>query len=122
MQQKIEQTIKGKGWYIAGGFAIFAVVLLLIILHGHSSTARHPDKVAFCSAYHSAARPKDLATKLTYTTALEKYAPDDIYPAIHKLRTTYEQAQKDPSSYVSLELGVLGSLQEMNAYTSKNCD
>ncbi len=102
--------------------SVIVVILLLgLALSGRGKIARHPNIAAFCKAYHMSRGSDDLSNKVQYLRNLEQYAPNDIYPTVHTMRLTYEQAQKQPSNYFGLETGITGSINNFNDYTSSHC-
>lgn len=108
---------------ILAACGIFIVALAIFLtLSNRNTISRNPNITAFCKAYHTSKGSGDLSDKVLYLRSLEQYAPNDIYPTIHTMRTTYEQAQKQPSNYMGLELGITGSIQNFNDYTSSHCE
>lgn len=103
-------------------FGIVIIALIAITVGRRGDIARHPNMVSFCNAYHVSRGSDDLTEKVKYLRALEQYAPNDIYPTIHKMRVTYEQAEKQPNNYFGLEMGITGSIDNFNSYTSNHCD
>jgi len=111
-----------KAYLIVATGVVIALLVALVILNNRGNVTRHPNAAAFCKAYHASRGSDDLNEKVSYLRNLEQYAPNDIYPTVHKMRVTYEQAQKQPNNYFGLELGITGSINEFNDYTSSHCD
>jgi hypothetical protein len=114
-------TTRNKRRAVIVACAMAVVLLLVLVFSNQNNIPRHPNLATFCSTYNASGSPEDLSSKVSLLRKLEEYAPSDIYPTVHKMRVTYEQAEEQPNNYFGLEAGITGSINNFNDYTSTHC-
>lgn len=123
LTKRLPKIIQKRKKYLVGVAAILVVLLvgIAIVLNHRGAIPRHPNIAAFCKTLQASQGVNGLNDKVQYLRSLEEYAPNDIYPTVHTMRLTYEQAQAQPSNYFGLELGITGSINTFNEYAANHC-
>lgn len=119
-RQSLQRTIKKRFPLFVGGLTLIVVVVvgLVVVL----SPDRQPDQAAFCAHNKGIKQPTDREDDIKNLKELEKLAPDDIYPAVHRVREAWERAAKNPGGALAIELEVQGSTTELTSWVNQHCN
>lgn len=106
---------------------VVAIVLILTISYTTFSTLMPVRSVAnFCKAYTENKSVlvngnSNYQTIVDAYSKLESVAPSDIEPDVKRIKNGYQTAIDDPSKTLGVGFGIMGEINRLNDYKTKNC-